>query len=320
MRRREFIAGLGAATWPLAAPAQQPIPVVGHLSSGSPVFDADFRRGLSEMGFADGRNVTIEARYAEEHPDRLPALANELVRRRVAVIYASGGNLVVSAAKSATTTIPIVFMIGGDPLEAGLVKSFNRPGENVTGISFMNVALTGKRLGLLHDLIPAAARFAFLANPNSSSAQSQIADALTAAAKMGRQIEVFTASTNEQIDFAFERIVRSRAEALLIGTGPLFGARAGHLATLAARHALPAIHYLREYARVGGLMSYGTSIAEMVRQAGNYVGRVLKGEKPADLPIIQPTRFDFVINLSTAKALGLTVPETLLATADEVIQ
>jgi putative ABC transport system substrate-binding protein len=272
------------------------------------------------MGFADGSGVVIERRAAEDQPDRLAAMANELVRRRVAVIYATGGILAVSAVKAATTTIPIIFMIGGDPLEGGLVKSFNRPGDNVTGISFMNVALTGKRLGLLHNLVPSVTRFAFLANPNASGAQSQIADAQAAAAAMGRQIEVFTASTSEQMDSAFERIVRSRAEALLIGTGPLFGNGAGRLATLAARHALPAIHYLREYVQVGGLMSYGPSIAEMSRQGGIYVGRVLKGEKPADLPVMQPTRFDFVINLSTAKVLGIEIPPLLLASADEVIE
>jgi putative ABC transport system substrate-binding protein len=326
IQRREFIAALGgAAAWPLAGRGQQPpIPVIGYLSSSRQApLAAAFRKGLSEMGFAEGRSVTIEYREygdAEDQADRLPVMANEFVRRRVAVIYVTGGVLAASAAKTATTTIPIIFLVGGDPVDGGLVKSSNRPGGNVTGISFINGALTGKRLGLLHELVPAATRFAFLANPNSSGASSQIEDARAAAAAMGRQIEVFTASNNDEMDAAFERILRWRAEALLIGTGPLFGVRAGQLATLSARHALPAIHYLRDYVQVGGLMSYGSSIADMSRQAGIYVGRVLKGEKPADLPVMQPTKFDFVINLTTAKALGLSVPPTLIAIADEVIE
>jgi putative ABC transport system substrate-binding protein len=322
-RRREFIAALGgAAVWPLAARAQQPkVPVVVHLSFGRVLeeFEVAFRKGLSEVGFVEGRNIAIEDRWAENQPDRIPAMVSDVVRRGVTVIYASGGNVLVSAIKAAITTIPIIFLTGGDPVEGGLVESFNRPGGNVTGISFMNVTLTGKRLGLLHDLVPSAIRFAYLANPNSSSA-AQIADAKHVADTMGRQMEVFTVSTSNEIDSTFERIVRWRAEALLIGTGPLFAGRAGQLATLAARHALLAIHYLREYTQVGGLMSYGSSIAAMHRQAGIYVGRILKGEKPADLPVMQPTKFELVINLQTARTISIEVPPTLLAIADEVIE
>jgi len=327
MNRRGFVTLLGsAAAWPLAARAQQPaVPVIGYLAAGSQGASANlnsaFRKGLSEMGFAEGRNVTIEYRYADNLYDRLPALAAELVSKRVAAIYTTGGNLVTSAAKAATSTLPIVFVTGGDPVEAGLVGSFNRPGGNVTGVSFVNTALTGKRLGLLHQLVPSASRLAMLVNPlNPSASASQVADAQAAAAAIGAQIEVFSASTNNEIDSAFARTADWRAQALLIGTGPLFAARIAQLATLASRHALPAIHNSPEFTGVGGLMSYGSSIADANRLAGIYVGRVLKGERPGDLPVMQPTRFDLVINLATARAIGLDVPPTLLAIADEVIE
>jgi ABC-type uncharacterized transport system substrate-binding protein len=327
MRRREFITLLGsAAAWPLAARAQQAaMPVIGQLTAGSQAANANwnsaFRKGLSEMGFAEGRNVTIEYRYANDLYDRLPALAAELVGKRVAAIFTNGGNLVTAAAKAATSTIPIVFSTGGDPVEAGMVESFNRPGGNVTGVSFVNTALTGKRLGLLHQLVPSASRLAMLVNPlNPTAAAPQIADAQAAAAAIGAQIEVFSASTSNEIDSAFARMADWRAQALLIGTGPLFGARIAQLATLATRYTLPAIHGTLEFTGVGGLMSYGSSIADAYRLAGIYVGRILKGERPGDLPVMQPTRFDLVINLATARAIGLDVPPTLLAIADEVIE
>ena len=273
------------------------------------------------MGFAESRNVTIDDRYANNVYDRLPTLAAELVNKRVTAIYATGGNLVTSVAKNATSTIPIVFYTGGDPVEAGLVESFNRPGGNVTGVSFMNTALTGKRLGLLHQLVPLASRVAMLVNPfNPSAVAPQVADAQAAAAAIGLQIEVFPASSNNEIDSAFARMADWRAQALLIGTGPLFGARIAQLATLATRYTLPAIHNTLEFTGVGGLMSYGSSIADAARLAGIYMGRVLKGERPSDLPVVQPIRFDLVINLATARAIGLDVPPTLLAIADEVIE
>jgi ABC-type uncharacterized transport system substrate-binding protein len=321
--RREFITLLGgvAATWPLAARAQQP--AIGFLFAGLPQasFSSAFSKGLSEMGFVDGRNVAIEYRWAEEQNDRLPALAAELVRQKVAVIYAGGGTFAVVAAKSATTTIPIIFVMGDDPVQAGLVASFNRPGGNVTGISFMNAQLTAKRIGLLHELMPAAERFAMLVNPgNQRVASALTADAQAAAAAIGRQIEIFTASTNREIDAAFASIVQKRADALLIGPSPLFFTRRAQLATLASRHALPTIHFAREFVEATGLISYGSNIADATHQGGIYVGRILKGEKPADVPVLQPTKFQLVINLTTAKALDLTVPPTLLARADEVIE
>jgi putative ABC transport system substrate-binding protein len=328
MSRREFTmllgSGAAAAVWPLPARAQQAaVPTIGYLYAGPPNrnVEAAFRKGLSEMGFVDGRNVAIEFRYAEDQNDRLPALAAELARRRVAVIFANGGALAVPAAKAATTTIPIVFNTGADPVQAGLVSSFNRPGGNVTGISSMNTELTAKRLGLLDALLPAAARFAVLVNPTvPGTAASVTARAQATASTLGRQIDVFAASTSGEIDTAFESMVQKRADALLIGTNAFFASRWVQLATLAARHALPAIHFTRQFVEAGGLMSYGSSNTDMSRQGGIYVGRILKGEKPADLPVMQPTRFEFLINLQTAKALGITVPPTLLALADEVIE
>ena len=325
MRRRDFIAGLGsAAAWPAAAQAQQPpVPTIGYLTSGSPNanVEAAFRTGLSEIGFVDGRNVAIEFRYAENQLDRLPALAVELVRRRVAVIFTVGGANAVPAAKAATTTIPIVFTTGANPVQTGMVASFNRPGGNVTGISFMTTELTAKRLGLLHELLPAAARFAVLVNPGvPPTAASVTANAQAAASTIGLQIEVFTASTSGEIDAAFASMVQKRADALLTGTNVFFTTRRVQFATLAARHTLPAIYTAREYVEAGGLMSYGANSADLTRLGGIYVARVLNGERPGDLPVVQSTKFEFVINLQTARLLGIEVPETLLAIADEVIE
>jgi putative ABC transport system substrate-binding protein len=324
MKRRAFIAGLaGAAAWPVVARAQQQ-PVIGFLYVGTREEASlpSFRMGLRETGFVEGQNLTIEYRYAEDQYERLPALAAELVRRRVAVIYATGGFYAISAAKAATATIPIVFVTGGDPVEPGFVASLNRPSGNVTGISFMNAQLTAKRLGLLHDLVPSAARFAMLVNPNGQlSIPKETIDARAAVATIRRDIEVFTAGNNDEIKSAFANMMQWRAEALLIGNQTLFGGRgARQLAILTARYTLPAIHFQREFAEVGGLMSYGSNFNEIGRQAGIYVGRILTGEKPADMPVVQPTKFELVINLTTAKAIDLTIPETLLATADEVIQ
>jgi putative ABC transport system substrate-binding protein len=325
LQRRSFIGGLGAAVmWPRAVRAQQPpIPIVGYLFAGSQEASsaAAFRKGLSEMGFVEGRNVIIESHWSEGQNDRLPPLAAELVRRRVAVIYTGGGDIAASAAKAATKTIPIVFTTGGDPVQAGLVASFNRPDGNVTGISFMNVQLVGKQLGLLHELLPRAERFAVLVLPgNPRNVATVTANAQAAASSIGRQIDVFTAGTNGEIDAAFASLVQKRADALLIGPGSLFNTRRAQLATLAARHALPAIHYSREFVEATGLMSYGARVTDANRQAGIYVGRILKGERPADLPVMQPTKFELVINLQTARTLGIEVPPTLLALADEVIE
>jgi ABC-type uncharacterized transport system substrate-binding protein len=324
MRRREFISILvTGALWPFATGAQQPsIPTVGYLSAGSVNGSSEmaFRKGLSEMGFVDGQNVAIEFRRAELQLDRLPALAAELVRARAAVIF-TGGVPAAAAAKAATATIPIVFSIGDDPVEAGFVTSFNRPGGNVTGISFMDVQLTAKRLGLLHELRPAAKRFALLVHPGFPRIAATVtADAQAAASSIGLQIEVFTATNNSEIDAAFTSMEQKRADALLIGPGPLFTNRRAQIATLAVRYALPTIHVTREYVEATGLMSYGSRIADSSRQGGIYVGRILKGEKPSELPVMQPTKFEFVINLQTARTLGIEIPPTLLAIADEVIE
>jgi putative ABC transport system substrate-binding protein len=323
MRRRDFITFLGgAAAWPLAARAQQGrVATVGILFSSSreALAVAPLRKGLSEMGFVEGRNLTIEYRFADDYYDRLPALAAELVRRQLEVIYVTGGDLPISALKAATTTIPIVFLTAGDPVEAGHVASFDRPGGNVTGIAFMSAALTGKRFELLHQLVPPALRFALLLNPND--ARRQISDAQQAATALGRQIEIFTATNNEEIDAALVQMVAWRAEALLIGSSALFTGRgARHLAALTLRDRLPAMHIGRDYVEAGGLMSYGSSLTDTAHLAGIYVGRILKGEKPADLPVMQPTRFELVLNLTTAKAIGIEVPPTLLAIADEVLE
>jgi putative tryptophan/tyrosine transport system substrate-binding protein len=322
MRRREFIAGLGsAAAWPLAARAQQAtLPVIGYLNAGAAQPDelSAFHKGLGEVGYIEGRNVAVEYRWADNEWGRLPELATDLVRRRVAVIAAMG---VVSAraAKAATTRIPIVFLAGGDAIEAGLVAGLNRPGGNVTGINSMNsgLGLGGKRLGFLHELLPQATRFGLLAE---NSAQSIIEETRTTAAAIGKPLEVFSAGTNREIEAAFAALVQKRIEGLMVSPSYLFNNRRGQVAMLAGRYTIPTIFPERRDAEIGGLMSYGPDWTDLNRKVGVYTANILKGAKPADLPVLQPTKFELVINLKTAKALGLTIPETLLATADEVIQ
>jgi putative tryptophan/tyrosine transport system substrate-binding protein len=326
MRRREFITLLGgAAAWPLAARAQHSsVPMVGYLHVVSPqqteAVTVAFRQGLSEIGYIEGRNLAVEYRFANNDYNRLPELAADLVRRRVAVIVATGGAVSARAAKAATTTIPIVFVMGDDPIAAEVVASFNRPGGNITGIAFLSTQLGPKRLGLLHELVPEATRYAVLVNPQNPATESIVVELRTAAATIGKKVEVFTASSIREIDLAFADLVRSGANALVVGGSALFTSRRVQLATLATYHRIPAIYYTRPAAEVGGLMSYGANIADATRQAGIYAGRILKGEKPADMPIMQAVKFEFVINLQTARTLGLTVPATLLAQADEVIE
>ena len=332
MKRRDFITFLGgaAAAWPLAVRAQQqqhPMPVVAFLKSTTPDDSAHlvraFRQGLSEVGFVEGRNVTIEYRWAENQLDRLPELAAELVRRRVAVIATPADTPATLVTKAATATIPIVFEIGGDPVQAGLVASFNRPGGNVTGITSMNLELAGKQLGLLHELLPRASRFAVLVNPNNSIiAEATITDARAAAMSIGRQIEVLTASTNREIDMVFASLGPKQVDALLVNVNvdPFFNSRRVHLVTLATYHRLPTIFPYRECVEAGGLMSYGSNLPDLVRQVGVYSGRILKGERPADLPVLRAAKYELIINLQTAKTFGLVVPPTLLARADEVIE
>jgi putative ABC transport system substrate-binding protein len=327
MRRRDFItaiAGLTAA-WPLAARAQQPVmPVIGLLHPGSPEANArfvvGFRKGLGETGYVEGRNVLIEYRWGHGETTQLPELAADLVRRAVSVIVTPGGVAAAIAAKAATATIPIVFVIGADPVQAGLVVSLNRPGGNVIGITSLNLGLAAKQLGLLHQLLQRDARFAVLVNSSNPQSRLALADVQAAAAAMGQPLDIVTATTNREITSAFNEAVKKRADAILISPDPLFTSRPVQLATLAARHAMPAVYALREFAEGGGLISYGSNFTDMFRQAGTYVARILKGEKPADLPILQATKFELVINLQTAEALGLEVPATLLALADEVIE
>jgi putative ABC transport system substrate-binding protein len=327
MKRRTFIAGLGsAATWPLAARAQQAaMPVIGFLSSQSADddyknFTVPFLQGLKDTGYVDGQNVAVEYRYAENQIDRLPALAIDLVRRRVVVIVANGATVAL-AAKAATTTIPIVFATGTDPVTSGLVASLNRPGGNVTGSAMLAAELAPKQLQLLRELAPNAAVFGVLAaDPAIVVTQTGIADLQAAARTLGLQLVIASARTDGDLETAFATFSQRRAGAVLVTLSTFYDRRMEQLAALAARHALPAIFPYREYVLTGGLMSYGSSISYEYRQAGIYTGRILKGEKPSDLPVQQITKIDLVINLKTAKALGLTIPETLLATADEVIQ
>jgi putative ABC transport system substrate-binding protein len=328
MQRREFITLLGGAavTWPLAARAQQPaMPVIGFLSpSSAEAFVGrlrGFRQGLKDTGYVEGENVAIEYRWAGNQFDRLPELAADLVRREVAVIATSGGPASAFAAKAATTTIPIVFIVGADPVGLGLVTSLSRPGGNLTGINFFAFELAAKRLGLLRELVPGVTRVAVLVNPNDAAiAEATARDVETAARAVGMQIQVLNASTSREIDAAFASIVRERPDALIVSTGFFFTDRRIQLAQLATRYAVPAIYGGREHADAGGLISYGTNLTDAYRQIGVYCARILKGAKPADLPVEQSTKFELVINAQTAKLLGLTVPPQLLAIADEVIE
>jgi putative ABC transport system substrate-binding protein len=327
VRRRTFIAGLGSVVaWPLAARAQQPAtPVVAYVVSAGPPDAAGpvaaFRKSLSETGYVEGRNVTIEYHWLEGQYDRLPALMADLVRRRVAVIVVPTLPLAAIAAKAATATIPIVFGVADDPVKLGLVASLARPGGNATGINYFSQEINAKRVGLLHELVPKAVRVAVLVNPAvPTGAETTLRDVQEAARIMGLQIHVLNASTIGEIDAAFVTLVRERPDALFVAADGLFASRRVQFATLAATNRIPAAYGNREHVAAGGLMSYGTDIADRYRQIGVYAGSILKGAKPADLPVVQSTKFELVINVTTAKALGLTIPETLLATADEVIQ
>jgi putative ABC transport system substrate-binding protein len=325
MKRREFITLLGgAAAWPFAARAQQPaVPVVGFIHTLSPEafphLAAAFRQGLKEVGFVEGQNITVEYRWAHGQYDRLPELAADLVRRKVAVIAATGGDPSPQIAKAATSTIPIVFVANGDPVSQGLVASLNQPGGNVTGITIFGAAAVTKRLQLLHELLPEAATIAFLVNPNNPNGEIETNAAQTAANSLGLKMLVLSARNEGEFDAAFTAMAQRRASALLVSSDPFFS-RSDQLISLAARQKIPAIYHIREVAKAGGLMTYGNNLLDVYRQAGIYVGRILKGEKPADMPVMQSTKFEFLINLKTAKALGLTIPPSLLARADEVIE
>jgi putative ABC transport system substrate-binding protein len=326
MRRREFLTLLGgaAATWPLAARAQQPgMPVIGFLRSTSieraTHLVAAFRQGLKESGYIEGQNVAIEYRSAEGQYDRLPALAEDLVRRQVAVIVATGGDASAMAAKAATSTIPIVFT-GDDPIRAGLVASLSHPGGNVTGVNVLTSETGSKRIGLLRELVPKAATIAVLVNPKSPGTEIHLPDVQSAARSLGLQIRVLNVTNEGEIDAAFGVLARERPDALLVGPDPFMTSRREQIVTLANHYKLPALGEWREFAQAGGLMSYGPSHTEPYRLIGIYTGRVLKGAKPAELPVIQSTKFELVINLKTAKALGLTIPNTVLIAADEVIE
>ena len=323
MKRRQFIAALGgAAAWPVVAQAQQPVPVIGFLASASrPVaWLAGFHSGLKESGYAEGQNVAIEYVSADDRYDRLPALAGELVRHQVAVIVASGGPASAVAAKDATATIPIVFTAVSDPVKSGLVASMNRPGANVTGVAALTIELDAKRLELLRELVPAARVIAALVNPNRPDVDVQLNGMQVAAQSIGQELRILKAGTEREVDAAFEQQSDRRFDAMLVGADPFFRSRSTQLLALLARSHTPAIFAQREFVSAGGLLSYGASLSDAYRQAGVYVGRILKGERPANLPVVQPTKFELAINLKTAKALGLTVPPSLLARADEVIE
>jgi ABC-type uncharacterized transport system substrate-binding protein len=327
MGRREFVALLGgAAAWPLAARAQQAaLPVIGFLGAGAldnyVLYLAAFRKGLGEIGFVEGQNVAIEYRWAEGQYERMAQLAADLVRRRVAVIAVPGSPPGARAAKAATSTIPIVFSVGDDPVRSGLVASISRPGGNATGINFLTGEVVAKRLALLHELVPNAARVAAFINPADASRAEALRDEVEAAARtVGMQLQILNPSTNRGIDAAFAALVRERADALFVGPDAFYNSRRVQLANMAARHVIPTAFAVREYVDAGGLMSYGTSLADMYREVGAYCGRILKGARPSDLPVLQSTKFELVINAQTARMLGLNVPPSLLARADEVIE
>jgi len=327
MKRREFLGTLGAASvWPLVARAQQPaMPVIGYLNAYSPDGQSErlrgFRQGLAETGYVEGVSVAIEYRWAEDQFDRLPAPAAELARREVAMIAATGSLLSALAAKAATTTIPIVFLVAEDPVRVGLVTSFARPGGNLTGINFLSAELVAKRLELTRELVPGMAHVAVLVNPaNALNSETTLRDAQAAARAIGLQIQVINAGSSREINAAFANLARERPDALFVGGEGFFNNRRVQLVNLASRHALPATYADRVFPEIGGLMSYGTNIIDAYRQLGSYAGRVLKGTKPADLPVVQASKFELVINAETARMLGLTVPPSLLAIADEVIE
>ena len=326
MRRREFIAYIGgAAAWPLAARAQQPgMPVVGFLNPGLPepssFLVVAFREGLEKEGYVEGQNVTVEYRWASGHYNELQTLASDLVRRHAVAIAATGGSISAQAAKAATATIPIVFNVGEDPIKLGLVASFNRPGGNITGVNTLSPALESKRLGLLRELVPQAAIVAVLLNPSNPDADLQRRDIQAAASAIGQDLRTFDVGNESDIETAFAALVRQRADALLVGSDVFLTNRREQIVALAARYAVPTIYSFRSFAESGGLMSYSTNLVEVYRQVGFYVGRILKGEKPANLPIVQPTKFELVINLKTAKAMNIKISDNLLSLADEVIE
>jgi len=325
--RRKLLAAFGgAAAWPLVARAQQAaMPVIGFVNAGSADASTDrvraFRKGLSEAGYVEGQNVLVEYHWLDGQFDRLPSLMADLVRRHVAVIATPGGNYASQAAKAATTTIPIVFSVGEDPVKLGLVASLARPGSNATGINFFVGEVVAKRLGLLHDLVPKAVRVAVLVNPaNAQIAEATLREVTEATHVMGLQIQVLNARTSGEIEAAFATIVRDRADALFVASDVFFTSRRVQFATLATRYAVPATYHSREFVDVGGLMSYGTAVVDMYRQVGVYTGQILKGAKPADLPVLQSTKFEFAINMQTARALGIEIPNSIQLLADEVIE
>jgi len=324
MRRRAFITLLGgAAAWPLAASAQQAIPVIGILAAPAPPYTENvsaIRRGLNETGFVEGRNVGMEFRWAEGQLDRLPAMAADLVNRQVAVIVTVGGTPPLAAARNATSTIPIVFHMAGDPVSLGFVKSFNRPGGNVTGISLVQVALAAKRLEVLRELVPTARTIGLLINPANPNVETVVPELRATAGKFGLLLVVGYASSDSDIAVGFESFVKAGVQALLVDADPVLLTRLQHINAAAARHSIPAMYVTRQYVDSGGLMSYGANVADAYREVGVYAGKILKGAHPTDLPVLQPTKFELVINLKTAKSLGLTVPQTLLVAADEVIE
>jgi putative tryptophan/tyrosine transport system substrate-binding protein len=328
MRRREFIAlvgGAAAASWPLGARAQQrAVPVIGFLNSQSAApfshMVAGFRRGLRDAGFLEGQNIAIEYRWADGHYDRLPVLATDLIRQGPAVLVATGGEPAALAAKEATQAIPIVFLIGGDPVRQGIVASMNRPGGNVTGLTLLTTEIEGKRLGLLQELVPSARAIAVLINPNFPPSENQRRDVLEAASHAGLRATTLFAKSESDFQPAFAALIEQRADALMVCADPLFNSRREQLVALAAHHKVPAMYEFREYVLAGGLVSYGVNIVDLYREAAQYTAKILKGAKPSDLPIVQPTKFDFVINQRTAKALRLDVPDKMFALADEVIE